>query len=213
VDVSAEGVEEVVGVDLSVGVVCQKYEEPESCGSAVNFLLGVEMVGDLPGRMEVEGDALMVGDLPGRMEVEGDALMVVETDLFFNDNDSNSDVVHILADRVDDDKVDEDVLAVDDVDILLADRVDDDQYFEATTAPPVDGDQVEEEPSTAVNHDQADDVNAPLLLMILLMGTESRKSFQLNPPSHQSQSKHVQRPATSLVGGREEVVTARPPSR
>ena len=46
------------------------------------FLLGVEMVGDLPGRMEVEGGALMAGDLPGRMEVEGDALMVVETDLF-----------------------------------------------------------------------------------------------------------------------------------
>ena len=137
-DVSAEGVEEVVGVDLSVGVVCQKYEELESCGSAANFLLGVEMV----------------GDLPGRMEVEGDALMAVETDLFFNDNDSNSDVVHILADCVNDDQVDEDVLAVDDVDI------DDDQYFEATTAPPVDGDQVEEEPSTAVNHDQADDVKS-----------------------------------------------------
>ncbi len=81
-DVTAEGVEEVVGVDLSVGVVCQKYEEPESCGSAANFLLGVEMVGDLPGRMEVEGDALMAGDLPGRMEVEGDALMAVETDFF-----------------------------------------------------------------------------------------------------------------------------------
>jgi hypothetical protein len=112
------------------------------------------MVGDLPGRMEVEGDALMAGDLPGRIEVEGDALMAVETDLFFNDNDSNSDVVHILADCVDDDQVDEDVLAVDDVDI------DDDQYFEATTAPPVDGDQVEEEPSTAVNHDQADDVKS-----------------------------------------------------
>ena len=39
-DVSAEGVEEVVGVDLSVGVVCQKYEEPESCGSAANFFAG-----------------------------------------------------------------------------------------------------------------------------------------------------------------------------
>ena len=82
VDVSEEGVEEVVGVDLSVGVVCQKYEELELCGSAAKFLLGVEMVGDLPGRMEVEGDALMAGDLPGRMEVEGDALMAVETDLF-----------------------------------------------------------------------------------------------------------------------------------
>ena len=66
-DVLAEEVEEDVGVDLSAGVVCKKYEEPESCGSAAKFLLGVEME----------------GDLPGRMEVEGDALMAVETDLFF----------------------------------------------------------------------------------------------------------------------------------
>ncbi len=29
------------------------YEEPE-CGSAANFLLGVEIEGDPPGRMEVE---------------------------------------------------------------------------------------------------------------------------------------------------------------
>ena len=33
--------------DLSVGVVCPKnYEEPESCRSAANFLLGVAMEGD-----------------------------------------------------------------------------------------------------------------------------------------------------------------------
>ncbi len=33
--------------DLSVSVVCPKnYEEPESCGSAANFLLGVAMEGD-----------------------------------------------------------------------------------------------------------------------------------------------------------------------
>jgi len=31
----------------------------------------------------------MEGDPPGRMEVEGDAFMAVETDLFFNANDSN----------------------------------------------------------------------------------------------------------------------------
>jgi hypothetical protein len=158
------------------------------------------MVGDLPGRMEVEGDALMVGDLPGRMEVEGDALMVVETDLFFNDNDSNSDVVHILADRVDDDKVDEDVLAVDDVDILLADRVDDDQYFEATTAPPVDGDQVEEEPSTAVNHDQADNVNAPTAVDDPVDGAQVEEELSIEPPKP---SKSIQtRPKTSNKFGR-----------
>ncbi len=62
----AEKVEEDVRLDLLVGVVCKKYEEPESCGSAANFLLGVEME----------------GDPPGRMKVEGDALMAVETDLF-----------------------------------------------------------------------------------------------------------------------------------
>jgi len=33
--------------------------------------------------------------------------------------------------------------------------------------------------------------------------------FALTSPSHQSQFKHVQRPATSLVGGREEVGTAK----
>ena len=59
VDVLAEEVEEDVGVDLLAVVVCKKYEEPKSCGSAANFLLGVEMGGDPPGRMEVEGDALM----------------------------------------------------------------------------------------------------------------------------------------------------------
>ena len=33
--------------DLSVSVVCPKnYEEPESCGSAANFLLGVAMEGN-----------------------------------------------------------------------------------------------------------------------------------------------------------------------
>jgi len=45
VEVEAEEVEEVVRVDLSVGVP-KKYEEPESCGSAADFLLGVEMERD-----------------------------------------------------------------------------------------------------------------------------------------------------------------------
>ena len=36
-DVLAEEVEEDVGVDLSAGVVCKKYEEPESCGSAADY--------------------------------------------------------------------------------------------------------------------------------------------------------------------------------
>jgi len=54
VDMQAEEVEEHVGVDLSVGVAGKNnYEEPE-CGIAANFLLGVEIEGDLPGRMEVE---------------------------------------------------------------------------------------------------------------------------------------------------------------
>ena len=59
VEVEAEEVEEVVGVDMSVGVP-KKYEEAESCGSAANFLLGVEMERDPPGREEVKVDALMV---------------------------------------------------------------------------------------------------------------------------------------------------------
>ena len=63
--------EEVVGVDLSVGVP-KRYEEPESCGSAADFLLGVEME----------------RDPPGREEVEVDVLMAVETDLLSNHNDS-----------------------------------------------------------------------------------------------------------------------------
>ncbi len=58
VEVEAEEVEEVVGVDSSVGVP-KKYEEPESCGSAADFLLGIEMESDLPGREEVEVDVLM----------------------------------------------------------------------------------------------------------------------------------------------------------
>ena len=55
VDVMAEEVEEDVGVTLLAGVVCKKYEEPESCGSAANFLLGIEMEGDPPGRMDGGG--------------------------------------------------------------------------------------------------------------------------------------------------------------
>ena len=149
-NVLAEEVEEDVEVDLSADVVYKKYEEPESCGNAANFLLGLEME----------------GDPPGRMEVEGDALMAVETDLFFNANDSNKcqcpspivesttavddanvgtdfvvvDIfavndntnvgkdqvhkdalavgdIHILADCVDDNQVDEDLLADDDVNL------------------------------------------------------------------------------------------------
>jgi len=144
VDVLAEEVEEDVGVDLSAGVVCKKYEEPESCGSAADFLLGVEME----------------GDPTGRMDVEGGALMAVETDLFLNTNDSNKCqcpspivesttavddanvgtdfvVVDILA--VDDntnvgkDQVHKDALAVSDVHIL-ADCVDDDQVDEDVLA-------------------------------------------------------------------------------
>jgi len=54
VDMQAEEMEEHVGVDLLVGVVGKNnYEEPE-CGIAANFLLGVEIEGDPPGRMEVE---------------------------------------------------------------------------------------------------------------------------------------------------------------
>jgi hypothetical protein len=37
VDVLAEEMEEDVGVDLLVGVVCKKYEKSESCGSAGDF--------------------------------------------------------------------------------------------------------------------------------------------------------------------------------
>ena len=59
VDVEAEEMEEEA-VDSSVGVVGKKnYEEPESCGSAADFLLGVEMERDPPGREEVEVDVLM----------------------------------------------------------------------------------------------------------------------------------------------------------
>jgi hypothetical protein len=59
VDVEADEVEEDVGVDLLVGVVCQKYEEPGPCRSAANFLLGEEMERDPPGRDEVvAGDDL-----------------------------------------------------------------------------------------------------------------------------------------------------------
>ena len=48
-------VAEEMGQDLSGGVVCQKnYEELESCGSAADFLLVVEMEGDTLGREEVE---------------------------------------------------------------------------------------------------------------------------------------------------------------
>jgi len=49
-------------VDLLVGVP-KKYEESESCGSAANFLLGIEMERDPPGREEVEVDVLMVVEI------------------------------------------------------------------------------------------------------------------------------------------------------
>ncbi len=96
VEVEAEEVEEVVGVDLSVEVP-KIYEEPESCGSAADFLLGVEM----------ERDPL------GREEVEVDVLMAVETDLLFNHNDSTKcQSSYTATSAVNDDQVD---LAVNDV--------------------------------------------------------------------------------------------------
>jgi len=96
-------------------VVCKKYEEPESCGSAADFLLGVEME----------------GDPPGRMEVEGDVLMAVETDLFFNANDSNkcqcpSPIVESTT-AVDDANVGTDYVVVD---ILAVDGSSDDRDVE-----------------------------------------------------------------------------------
>jgi hypothetical protein len=151
VEVEAEEVEEVVGVDLSVGVP-KKYKEPESCGSAADFLLGVEM----------ERDPL------GREEVEVDILMAVETDLLSNHNDStkcqssspatstvNDDQVDLTVDD-DSGSIDstssifiaghvdfamESIAAVDNV------KADDDDVidvpdFETTTAP-VDGDHFE----------------------------------------------------------------------
>ena len=90
VEVEAEEVEEVVGVDLSVGVP-KKYEEPESCGSPADFLLGVEME----------------RDPPGREEVEVDVLMAVETDLLFNHNDSTKcQSSYPATSAVNDDQVD-----------------------------------------------------------------------------------------------------------
>ncbi len=62
VDVLAEEMEEDVGVDLSVGVCFQKYEEPGPCGSAGDFLLGEEIEGEQPGREEVVGDALIAAE-------------------------------------------------------------------------------------------------------------------------------------------------------
>ena len=44
--------------DLSVGSVCQNYEEPGPRGSAAHFLLGVEIEGHPPGNKNVEGVAL-----------------------------------------------------------------------------------------------------------------------------------------------------------
>ena len=116
-------------MDLVVSIVCKKYEELELCRSAANFLPGVEME----------------GDLPGRMEVEVDALMAVETDLYFNSNVSNKcqcppPMVQSTT-AVDNANVGKDFVVVD----ILA--VDDNTHVE--------------EPSTAVNHDQADNVNAP----------------------------------------------------
>jgi hypothetical protein len=43
-------------------VVCKKYEEPESCGSAAEFLLGEEMEGDPSGREELEAAAMKIND-------------------------------------------------------------------------------------------------------------------------------------------------------
>ena len=158
VDVLAEEMEEDVGVDLSVGVCFQKYEEPGPCGSAGDFLLGEEIE----------------GEQPGREEVVGDALIAAETDFSFNFNGSNKCQLTSLIDvaPVDDDQVndsvapaavndiqeaaiaidllaavDQDLLAAVDVQDLLPAAVDMDIFvdhfhdFEATA--PVDDNQVE----------------------------------------------------------------------
>jgi hypothetical protein len=190
-------------------------------------LLGVEIEGDPPGRMEVEGDALMAFETDNSNKCQCPPPIVESTTAVGDSNvgtdfavmdilvvDDNTNVckdqvhedalavgdVHILADRVDDDQVDEDVLAVDDVDIL-ADRVDDDQDFEATTAP-VDGDQVKEEPFTAVNHEQADNVNAPTATAVddPVDGDQVKEELSIEPPKP---SKPIQTcPKTSNKFGR-----------
>ena len=87
--------EEDVGVDLSVGVCFQKYEEPGPCGSAGDFLLGEEIE----------------GEQPGREEVVGDALIAAETDFSFNFNGSNKCQLTSLIDvaPVDNDQVNDSV--------------------------------------------------------------------------------------------------------
>jgi hypothetical protein len=58
-DVKAEEMEEDA-VDLSVGVVfSKKYEEPESCGSAADFSLGVAMESDSSGGEGSADNALL----------------------------------------------------------------------------------------------------------------------------------------------------------
>ncbi len=84
-DVLAEEMEEDIGVDLSVGVRFQKYEEPESSGSG-DCLLGEEIEGEQQGREEVVGDALMAAETDFSFDFNGTN---VETDLYFNANDIN----------------------------------------------------------------------------------------------------------------------------
>jgi hypothetical protein len=50
------------GRRVDAGVVCKKYEEPESCGCAADFLLGEEMKGDPSGREELEAAAMKIND-------------------------------------------------------------------------------------------------------------------------------------------------------
>jgi hypothetical protein len=128
VDVSAEGVEEDIGV---VGVDCQKYEEPRPCGSAGVFLLGEQTEGDTSGREEVEACSLS-------LEI----------------NDSN--VCHFLLPSIASPTAGNNHHQADDINASppagnhhASPPACNHQDFEATTAP-VDGDQVEEELSIAL---------------------------------------------------------------
>ena len=125
---------EEMGQDLPGGVVCQKnYEEPESCGSAADFLLGVEMEGDTSGREEVEAavSSLEVND---SNKCHAD----VDVDIAFDDIQDLLPPVDVnLAVGV---EMEAEEMGQDLSDVNLA--VNNDQDFNATT--PVDVDQVED---------------------------------------------------------------------
>ena len=83
----------------------KKYDEPESCGSAAHFLLGVKMEGYPPGHENVEGGELMTvsANLCSTINDSNKCQSSSPIDVTAGDNDVQVDINFVVDAQLDDD--------------------------------------------------------------------------------------------------------------